>query len=78
MPVITAAHLYDHVACPHRVHLDNFGQMDRRDEISPFVRLLWEQGSTDKASVVAALPNDPWRIPHDSKRLKSPLTRNHF
>ena len=58
MPIITAAHLYDHVACPHRVHLDNFGQLQRRDEISPFVKLLWERGSTYEASVVAALPYD--------------------
>lgn len=60
MPIITAAHLYDYVACPHRVHLDKFGQMDRRDEISPFVKLLWERGSTYEASVVAALPSDSY------------------
>jgi predicted RecB family nuclease len=53
---ITAAHLYDHVACPHRVHLDNFGDQDRRDNISPFVQLLWERGSSYEAGVIAALP----------------------
>jgi predicted RecB family nuclease len=56
MPIITASHLYDHVACPHRVQLDNFGQEDKRDEISSFVKLLWERGSIYEASVVSALP----------------------
>lgn len=55
MVTITAAHLYDHVACPHRVHLDSFGTPADRDEISPFVRLLWERGSAFEAKVVSQL-----------------------
>src|SRR5688572_16644022 len=47
--MITAAQLYDHVACPHRVHLDLFGDPNARDEISAFVQLLWERGSAYEA-----------------------------
>lgn len=53
MPTITAAQLYDHVACPHRVHLDAFGDPQHRDEISPFVRLLWERGNSYEATIVS-------------------------
>lgn len=56
MTIITAAQLYDHVTCPHRVHLDNFGDHDRKDAISAFVQLLWERGSTYEAEVLAGLP----------------------
>jgi predicted RecB family nuclease len=56
MQTITAAHLYDHVACPHRVRLDNFGDQGRRDKISGFVQLLWERGSAYEAKVIDALP----------------------
>jgi predicted RecB family nuclease len=55
MTTITAAHLYDYVACPHRVHLDSFGDYSARDEISPFVRLLWERGSAYEATVISQL-----------------------
>lgn len=53
--MITAAQLYDHVACPHRVHLDLFGDPNARDEISPFVQLLWERGSAYEAHVIGQL-----------------------
>lgn len=55
MTNITAAHLYDHVACPHRVHLDTFGDLSKRDEISPFVQLLWERGNSYEAEVISDL-----------------------
>jgi uncharacterized protein len=55
MTTITAAHLYDYVACPHRVHLDSFGDYSARDEISPFVQLLWERGSAYEATVISQL-----------------------
>lgn len=54
MPV-TASQLYDHVTCPHRVHLDQFGEPDQRDEISPFIRLLWERGTKYETQVVSKL-----------------------
>lgn len=57
MVTITAAHLYDHVTCPHRVHLDAFGDHEQRDKISPFVQLLWERGSSYEAKILAGLPD---------------------
>ena len=52
---VTAAHLYDLVSCPHRVMLDAFGDLTQRDEIGPFVRMLWERGSAYEASVIEKL-----------------------
>ena len=43
--MITAAILYNYVQCPHRVRLDASANPSERDEISPFVRLLWERGT---------------------------------
>src|ERR1035437_1462536 len=42
--MISATQLYDFVHCPHRVSMDAFGDATERDETSPFVELLWEQG----------------------------------
>ena len=56
MATITAAQLYDHLACPHRVHLDHFGDPSNRDAISPFVQLLWERGSVYEAATIGDLP----------------------
>jgi hypothetical protein len=44
MPV-TASVLYDLVQCPQRVALDAFGDIAKRDQTNPFVRLLWERGT---------------------------------
>lgn len=52
---ITAAVLYDLVACPHRVTMELFGDPARRDEPNPFVELLWEKGSLYEREVVASL-----------------------
>ena len=41
--MITATILYDLLACPHRVTLDAFGDPAERDELTPFVRLLWQR-----------------------------------
>jgi uncharacterized protein len=54
--MITASDLYDFVSCPHRVYLDHFGDFEKRDAVSPFVRLLWERGSAYEQQVVDALP----------------------
>lgn len=53
---VTAAHLYDHIACPHRVHLDAFGDQKQRDKVSPFIQLLWERGSSYEEKVIRELP----------------------
>lgn len=42
---ITASILYNLVECPQRVALDAFGSFEQRDQLSPFVRLLWERGT---------------------------------
>jgi predicted RecB family nuclease len=52
---VTASILYDLAECPQRVSLDAFGNMADRDEINPFVRLLWERGSLFERETVAKL-----------------------
>ena len=51
-PPITASILYDLVQCPRRVALDLFGDPAERDEISPFVKMLWERGSLYERDVI--------------------------
>jgi predicted RecB family nuclease len=52
---ITAAMLYDHVRCPHRVSMDLFGDPSKRDEISAFVQLLWDRGHDHEQQVIQGL-----------------------
>ncbi len=52
---ITASMLYSFVQCPHRVTLDVLGDPKQRDEVSPFVELLWERGNRYEQEVVARL-----------------------
>jgi len=52
---ISAAHLYAYLSCPHRVHLDAFGDPEGRDPVSPFVQMLWERGTAYEISVVEGL-----------------------
>ena len=54
-PHITAAMLYDLVQCTHRPAMDLFGDPTKRDEISPFVRLLWEKGTAYEHEVIDGL-----------------------
>jgi hypothetical protein len=53
--MITASMLYSFTTCPHRVSLDPFGDPADRDEVSPFVGLLWERGHAFEEETVAAL-----------------------
>ena len=55
MPPITASMLYDLANCPHRVTMDLFGNPADRDEVSPFVQLLWDRGFAHEQSVIAGL-----------------------
>jgi hypothetical protein len=50
---VTASILYDLVQCPQRVALDAFGDQADRDEINPFVRLLWERGALFERETIA-------------------------
>jgi uncharacterized protein len=52
---VTASVLYDFVQCPHRVALDAFGDPAQRDEVNPFVRLLWERGTLFERETIAKL-----------------------
>ena len=58
MAEVTATQLYDYIACPHRVALDALGDVTKREEISPFVRLLWERGSAFESQVAETLPEE--------------------
>lgn len=53
--MISATQLYDYVQCPHKVFMDAFGDAAEKDETSPFVELLWEQGLDHEEKVTAAL-----------------------
>jgi hypothetical protein len=50
--VITASMLYDLVACPHRVSMDQFGNPADRDEVSPFIQLLWRKGAAHEHDIM--------------------------
>ena len=52
---VTAAILYDLVACPHRVTMDLHANAAERDKPNPFVELLWERGSLYEREVIAGL-----------------------
>ena len=52
---VTAALLYDLVACPHRVTMDLTGDPAKRDKPNAFVELLWERGSLYEKEVIAGL-----------------------
>ncbi|MGY4330223.1 putative RecB family nuclease [Bradyrhizobium sp. LB7.2] len=53
--VITASVLYNWVECPQRVANDAYCDPSARDEISPFVRMLWERGTLFERETVTAL-----------------------
>ncbi len=52
---VTAAMLYDLAQCPHRVTMDIFGDPAKRDNVSPFVQLLWDRGTTFEQQVIGQL-----------------------
>ena len=54
-PAITASMLYDLVQCEHRPTMDLFGDPAKRDQINPFVQLLWEKGSVHEKEIIAEL-----------------------
>lgn len=51
---ITASMLYNIVQCPKRVELDLFGDPSVRDEISPFIAMLWERGTRYEQQVIGS------------------------
>jgi hypothetical protein len=53
--VVTASLLYNLIACPHRVTMDLFGDRAQRDEVSPFVRMLWERGALHEQATISGV-----------------------
>ena len=49
---ITASMLYDLIQCPHRVSMDLFADPAERDEISPFIQMLWEKGAAHEQEII--------------------------
>jgi predicted RecB family nuclease len=50
--MITGSMLYNLISCPHRVTMDLFGDHAERDEVSPFIRMLWEKGNAHERSII--------------------------
>ena len=44
--------LYDLIGCPHRVTMDLFADPADRDEVSPFIRMLWEKGARHEQTII--------------------------
>ncbi len=55
IPPVNASMLYDLVYCPHRVWMDLFADPKDRDDVSPFVQLLWERGTAHEDQVIAGI-----------------------
>lgn len=73
-PQITASMLYDYVACPHRVTMDQFGDPAQRDEVSPFIRLLWERGAVHEQAIIGGLVQPFTDLSHYSGDEKERMT----
>ena len=52
---LTASQLYSHLSCPHRVAMDAAGDPALRDDVSPFVQLLWERGVAHERELITRL-----------------------
>ena len=52
---ITASMLYSLVTCPHRVTMDLYADPALRDEVSPFVQLLWDRGAAHEKQIVSEI-----------------------
>jgi predicted RecB family nuclease len=50
---ITGSMLYSLVSCPHRVTMDLFADPADRDQVSPFVQLLWDRGAAHEQDIMA-------------------------
>lgn len=59
--------LYNFVQCPHRVSMDLYGNPAEKDEVSPFIKLLWEKGNAFEREVIENL-----RIPFTDLSALSP------
>jgi uncharacterized protein len=48
--------MYNFVQCPTKVQLDRHGDPSRRDELSDFAKMLWEQGISHEEATAINLP----------------------
>jgi predicted RecB family nuclease len=53
--MITGSMLYDLICCPHRVTMDLFASPADRDEVSPFIRMLWEKGASHERDIIGGI-----------------------
>src|SRR4051794_38789521 len=79
--IIEASSLYNFVTCPHRVTMDLFTSPAERDEVSPFVQLLWERGTAFERDVILGLRTSfvdlsMYRGPEKERRTLEAMTRN--
>ncbi len=56
---ITASMLYDWIHCPHRVTMDLFGDHEKKDPVSEFVKLLWEKGKKGRRGMSIPVSDVP-------------------
>lgn len=55
---ITASHLYNYNACPHRVWRDAHDNPNLRDDPNEFVQLLWEKGTQYEQQVLDGMKGE--------------------
>ncbi len=53
--MITGSMLYDLVQCPHRPTMDIHADPKKKNEISAFVKLLWEKGNLHETAIMEGL-----------------------
>jgi predicted RecB family nuclease len=51
--MITAAMLYDYVSCEHRPWMDLYADDSERDDVSPFLELLWRRQRAHEEDAIA-------------------------
>jgi uncharacterized protein len=82
--VITASMLYDLISCPHRVSMDLFADPADRDDVSPFIRMLWEKGSAHEQTIIGEIgvpvldlsgfhPDEKERLTTEAMKQQEPL-----
>lgn len=53
--MISASDLYNYLECPTRAYADRFWDASGRDDVSPFVKMLWECGNVHEAKIIEGL-----------------------
>ncbi len=53
--MISASDLYNYLECPTRAYADHFWDQAGRDDVSPFVKMLWECGNVYETKIIEGL-----------------------